>query len=133
MTATQSVLAIISVLLGIAGALGISWAVFRSTSEQKLREIDKQLLNSQEMLIHQQEAEVTRLKVERDKAENFAAMARADLTQKAAVDHLLEIVVGEERRRAEEHKQAAEAMQVHTQLLKDIVAQLKGQRQGTIG
>lgn len=132
MTVTQLVLGAIAILLSLAGALGIAWAVFRSASVEKLREIDKQLLGSQDMLIHQQEAEIARIKAERDKYENYAAMARADLTQKAAVDHLLEIVVAEEKRRADEHEHQVEIQEIHTMLLKDIIAQLKGAR-GQLG
>lgn len=129
MTTTQAILAAISTLLALAGVLGLAWAVFRSSSEQKLREIDKQLLSSQEMLIHQLEAELARVKADMNKAENFVALARADLTQKAAVDHLLELVVREERRRADEHEMQADALRTHTGLLKEIINQLKAQRQ----
>lgn len=125
MTGTQVILSALAVLLALAGALGVAWAVFRSTSEQKLREIDKQLLSSQEMLIRQHEAELARLQTDMAKAENFVSIARADLTQKAAVDHLLELVVREERRRADEHEQQRDETRAHTALLKEIILILK--------
>lgn len=125
MTGTQLILSALAVLLALAGALGVAWAVFRSTSEQKLREIDRQLLNSQEMLIRQHEAELARLQTDMAKAENFVSIARADLTQKAAVDHLLELVVREERHRADEHEQQLDQTRAHTALLKEIILILK--------
>lgn len=109
----------------MAGALGVAWAIFRSASEAKLREIDKRLIESQATLIAYNDAELAKERVQRATAELAAQTYRDSLTQKAAVDHLADILA---------NAAAAEvvAHEMHTMLLKDIVAQLRGQR-GQIG
>jgi hypothetical protein len=128
-TGTQAIIAILVGLVALASALGVAWAIFRSASVTKLREIDRQLIQSQEMLIAQQETDISRMKVDVAEAKNFVAVARADLTQKAAVDHLLELVIREERRRADEHEKQSDSLRMHAALLKDIVAILKQLRE----
>lgn len=122
---TANAIYVVFSLVGLSGALGLAYTLFRSASEQRLREVDKQLLTSQSLLIQQQETELARERAQRIKEEQIAATFRESLTQRAAVDHLAVIVERSEKSRAEEH--ATQMM-----LLKDIIAQLKGGR-GTIG
>lgn len=124
--ATANTIYVVFSVLGLAGALGVAYTLFRSASEQRLKEVDKQLLASQSLLIQQQETELARERAQRIKEEQTAATFRESLTQRAAVDHLAEIVERNELRRAEEH--AAQSM-----LLKDIIAQLKRQGGGSGG
>lgn len=122
--AAGNVIYVVFSLLGLAGALGLAYTLFRSASEQRLREVDKQLLASQNLLIQQQETELARERAQRIKEEQTAATFRESLTQRAAVDQLAQVVERAETKRAEEH-------QIQMTLLKDIIAQLKGQK-GTI-
>jgi len=114
----------LSALIGIAGTLGVAYTVFRSSSEQRLREVDQHIINNQNILISQQDSELTRLRGLAEKEKERADNYRSDLTQRAAVDHLADEVRRAENMRREEHE-----MQIV--LLKDVIAQLKGLR-GTI-
>lgn len=120
----------ISALVGTAGALGVAYTVFRSASEQRLREVDQSLLNHQNLLVAQLESELSKCRTDLATSEQKAEMYRSDLTQRAAVDHLADLVVREEQTRRFEHE-------TQTILLKDMIAQLKGLRggkePGTIG
>lgn len=123
--ATGNLIYAVFAFLGVVGALGVAYTLFRSASEQRLREVDKQLLASQSLLIAQQETELARERAQRIKEEQTAATFRESLTQRAAVDNLAIVIEREEKRRHEEH-------QAHDMLLKDVLAQLKGER-GKIG
>ncbi len=115
----------ITTVVGLAGALGVAYAVFKSASEQRLRDVDQRLINDQNMRITMLESEVSRAHTDLQAAVQKAELYRESLTQKAAVDHLAEIIVTEEKRRSEEHR-------TQEVLMKDLLAQMKGQR-GTIG
>lgn len=127
----DTILFAISILIGIAGTLGVAYTVFRSTSEQRLRELDKRIIENQSTLIIQSETEVTKERQLRLAAEQASNTYRESLTQKAAVDHLAEVLIKEEAARHTEHVRQGEMHDVMIALLKDIVAQLKGAR-GTI-
>lgn len=118
-----AVVSIVGVILAIAGTLGVAYAVLRSASEQKLRELDKRIIDNYQALVTQLEAEKTSAVVERDAAERRAADYREALTQKAAVDHLAEMV---------EHqwKQQRETDSAHSQLLRDILEHLRRIQRG---
>jgi len=129
---TLLVLLILAAVLGIAGTLGVSYAVLRSSSDKERREIDKQLIASQRALIDQNEAELSRERHLRAEAERKANDYRNDLTQKAAVDHLLEVLIREEQQRHTEHeRQDAEHRRMaeeNARLLKAIIARLEEMR-----
>jgi hypothetical protein len=122
---TETVLFALSTLVGVAGALGVAYTVFRSSSEQRLREVDQSLINHQNLAMTQLEGELSRCRTDLTAAVQQATTYRESLTQRAAVDHLAEIVVKEEQTRRLEHE-------TQIMLLKDVVAQLKGMR-GSIG
>lgn len=127
----DTILFAISVLVALAGALGVSYTIFRSASEQRLRELDKRIIENQTALLLQSETEVAKERQLRLAAELSSNTYRDSLTQKAAVDHLAEVLVKEEALRATEHVRQGEVHDMMVVLLKDIVAQLKGAR-GTI-
>jgi hypothetical protein len=120
----DTVLIAISTMVGIAGALGVAYTIFRSSSEQRLREVDQHIINNQNLLLTQLESELskvrTALATEGQRAETY----RESLTQRAAVEHLSEIVIREEQSRRVEHE-------AQTMLLKDVIAELRNQR-GTL-
>lgn len=121
----DTILVAISTLVGIAGALGVAYTVFRSASEQRLREVDQQIIGNQNLLIAQMEEQVRNLRTEFTAEKQRSDTYRESLTQRAAVDHLSEIVIREEQVRRQEHE--AQIM-----LIKDLIAQLKHGR-GAIG
>lgn len=121
---TDTVLFAVSTLVGVAGALGVAYTVFRSASEQRLREVDQHIINNQNLLMTQLETELAKLRAEVEAFKQRADTYRESLTQRAAVDHLAELVARNEEQRRQEH----EAMM---RLLKDVIAQLKGMR-GTL-
>lgn len=118
---TETVLFSLSVLVGIAGALGVAYTIFRSSAEQRLREVDQQIINNQNVLIAQQEGEASRLRTDLANEKNRAEIYRESLTQRAAVEHLAEVVAREESARREEHS-------TQIMLLKDVISQLKHNR-----
>jgi hypothetical protein len=118
---TETILLALSTLIGVAGALGVAYAVFRSTSEQRLREVDQSLLNHQNLLLQQVDTELSKCRADLVLEKQRADMYRSDLTQRAAVDHLADTVAKDETTRRIEHEMQA-------MLLKDIIAQLKGLR-----
>lgn len=126
---TTGVVAIVSLILGLAGTLGIAWAVFRTSSEGKLRELDKRIIENLQSLLGQTESELTRERTRAQAAENNAVTYRDALTQKAAVDHLLEVLVREEQARHQEHAQHAKEAETTRNLLKEILTLLKAQRE----
>lgn len=117
----ETILVALSTMVGIAGVLGVAYTVFRSASEQRLRELDQQIIGNQNVLITQKDTELARLRTLAEREKERADIYRTDLTQRAAVDHLSELVINEEKTRRDEH-------QVQSMILKDILAQLKGQR-----
>lgn len=121
---TDSVLLAIATFVGIAGSLGVAYTVFRSSSEQRLRDVDQRLINDQNMRITMLESDKSKLDTDLHAAIQKAELYRESLTQKAAVDHLAEILIREEAIRKEEH--ATQLM-----VLKDLLAQMKRER-GTI-
>lgn len=135
MSTVVQVALIASVIIAVATGIGVAYAVSRSASDKERREIDKSLITSQRLLIDNQEAEIARCKTDLIEAVAAAARYRADLTQKAAVDHLLEVLVAEEGKRATEHgKQSTElgkqsnALEVHSDLLRQVVSGLEALR-----
>lgn len=126
---TTGVVAIVSLILGLAGTLGIAWAVFRTSSEGKLRELDKRIIENLQSLLNQTETELTRERTRAQAAESNAITYRDALTQKAAVDHLLEVLVREEQARHQEHAQHAKESETTRALLKEILGELKAQRE----
>jgi tRNA U55 pseudouridine synthase TruB len=127
----DTVLFLVSTVVGIAGTLGVAYTVFRSGSEQKLRELDARIIQNQKELQLQLETEVSKERQLRIAAEQKAETYRSDLTQKAAVEHLAEIVQREEKERRIEHQKQIEFAEMQTTLLKDLVAGIRGQR-GTL-
>lgn len=117
----ETVLVAISTIVGIAGALGVAYTVFRSASEQRLREVDQQIVQNQGVLIAQLEEQVRQARSECDAEKRRSETYRESLTQRAAVDHLSEVVIREEQIRRTEHE-------TQMVLLKDVIAQLKGMR-----
>lgn len=139
-SSADTVLFAISSLVGVAGALGVAYTVFRSASEQRLRDVDQHIINNQNLLMQQLESELSKLRTDVVSAEQKATTYRESLTQRAAVDHLAEIVVQEEKTRRAEHeaqmvliRTAMERIDSIVMLMKeDVIAQLRGMR-GTIG
>lgn len=132
MNGTLLVLLILAAIFGIAGTLGVAYAILRSSSDKERREIDKQLIESQRALIAQNESELARQRHRADEMERKAIDYRNDLTQKAAVDHLLEVLIREEQQRHEEHeRQDTEQRQradENVKLLKEIIAKVEEKR-----
>jgi CO dehydrogenase/acetyl-CoA synthase beta subunit len=122
---------LVSTVIGIAGTVGVAYAVFRSSSEQKLRELDGRIIQNQKELQTQLEAEISKERQLRIAAEQKAETYRSDLTQKAAVEHLAEMVQREEKERRVEHQKQIEFAEMQTTLLKDLIASIRGQR-GTL-
>jgi hypothetical protein len=114
----DTILIAISTLVGVAGAMGVSYTVFRSAAEQRLREVDQHLIGNQTVLITQLEEQIVHLRQECDAEKRRSETYRESLTQKAAVEHLSEVVIREEQIRRQEHE--AQLM-----LLKDMIAQMK--------
>lgn len=121
-------IAIIGLILGIAGTLGVSYAIFRTASEGKLRELDKRIIENQQALLTQTENELTRERARAQAAETNAVTYRDALTQKAAVDHLLEVLVREEQARHSEHQEHARRFENQTGLLREILDELRTRR-----
>lgn len=130
MTSAQTVLIGISVLVGLAGALGVAYTVFRSASEVKLRELDKRIIDNQNELLKQAETETAKERQLRIAAELSANTYRESLTQKAAVDHLSEVILREEQLRHEEHRRQDERHENIIMLIKDVVVALKHEAGG---
>lgn len=128
----DTILFLVSTIVGISGLLGVAYTIFRSAAQQKVAELNKQIIDNQQLILAQQEAEVIKERQLRIAAEQSADSFRESLTQKAAVDHLAEVLVREEGKRFEEHQRQAEMHETMVMLLKDIVAQLKGAR-GSLG
>lgn len=122
------VLGIIGLIIGLAGTLGVAYAVFRSASEQKLRELDKRIIENLQALQVQTEQELTRERARAQAAENNAVTYRDALTQKAAVDHLLEVLVREEQARHTEHLQHSRDAEAAMGLLREVLNELRAQR-----
>lgn len=127
----DTVLFALSVIFGLAGTLGVAYTVFRSASEVKLRELDSRIISNQKELQTQIEAELAKERVLRIASEQKAETYRSDLTQRAAVEHLAEMVQREELSRKEEHRKQIEMSEMQITLLKDLVAGIRGQR-GTL-
>jgi hypothetical protein len=117
----DTVLFAVSTTIGVAGALGVAFTVFRSASEQRLREVDQHVINNQNLLLAQLESELSKVRTELAAMQQRADTYRESLTQRAAVDHLSEIVVRSDDARRQEHD-------TQIMLLKDVIAQLKYQR-----
>lgn len=128
MSTVVQIALIASVIIAVATGVGVAYAVSRSASDKERREIDKSLISSQRLLIDNQEAEIARCKTELIEAVAAAARYRADLTQKAAVDHLLEVLVAEEGKRATEHGRQTNALEEHSDLLRQVVGSLEALR-----
>lgn len=128
MTTASTILVILAGVIAIAGALGVAYAVFRSSSEQKLRDLDKRIIENQQALLNQTEAELVRERARAQSAESNAITYRDALTQKAAVDHLLEVLVREEQARHAEHAQHSRDAEMQIKLLKEIQAELRARR-----
>lgn len=128
MSTVVQIALIASLAIAIATGVGVAYAVSRSASDKERREIDKSLITSQRLLIDNQEAEIARCKTELIEAVAAAARYRADLTQKAAVDHLLEVLVQEEGKRATEHTKQTNALEEHSDLLRQVVGSLEALR-----
>jgi len=124
----DTILFLVSTVVGVAGTLGVAYTVFRSSSEQKLRELDKRIIDNQQALLTQTETELTRERARAQAAENNAVTYRDALTQKAAVDHLLEVLVREEQARHHEHRQHSESFEAQTALLREILTELQARR-----
>lgn len=124
----SAIVAIVSLIIGVAGTLGVAYAVFRSSSEQKLRELDKRIIENTQALLTQTESELTRERARAQAAENNAVTYREALTQKAAVDHLLEVLVREEAERHREHAAHREGADAQMQVLREILSLLKARR-----
>ena len=124
----DTILFLVSTVVGLAGILGVAYTVFRSSSEQKLRELDKRIIDNQQALLTQTENELTRERTRATSAENNAVTYRDALTQKAAVDHLLEVLVREEKARHDEHAQHSEWFKSQSELLKEVLSELKVRR-----
>lgn len=117
----DTVLFAASTTVGVAGALGVAFTVFRSASEQRLREVDQHVINNQNLLLAQLESELSKVRTELAAMQQRADTYRESLTQRAAVDHLSDIVVRSDAARRQEHD-------TQIMLLKDVIAQLKYQR-----
>lgn len=117
----ETVLFAVSTLVGVAGALGVAYTVFRSASEQRLREVDQHIITNQNVLMSQLEAQLAEARKDAAKEKDRADTYRSDLTQRAAVEHLSDHVIREEQIRREEHSAIL-------MLLKDMIAQLKNSR-----
>lgn len=117
----DTVLFAASTTVGVAGALGVAFTVFRSASEQRLREVDQHVINNQNLLLAQLESELSKVRTELAAMQQRADTYRESLTQRAAVDHLSDIVVRDGAARRQEHD-------TQIMLLKDVIAQLKYQR-----
>ena len=131
----DTVLFAISTMVGVAGALGIAYTVFRSSGEQRLREVDQHVINNQTILLSQQDKELERLRNEVAANHQLFKQIEERFTQRAAVDRLADEIKKEEAARRSEHKALREAFEekyeIIYRLLKDIIAVLRGKR-GTI-
>lgn len=124
MSAAQLVLTI-GVLLAVAGTLGVTWAVFRASAATKTIELYQAENEVMGKMNHRLEGEVNRLQTKVDTQGSALQALQETVTQRAEVAKLMAEVRRNEELRRQEHGS-------HMMLLKDILAQLKGQR-GAIG
>lgn len=118
-------LAVLSGILGVAGALGAAWAVFRSAADNRRKELDRDYIEALERTVNTAQSENKRLEAKLDSIQTANLVLQETVSGAAAVRTLAENIAVEEAQRREEHM-------VHMTLLKDILAQLKDQR-GAIG
>lgn len=122
---TLQVVFIVGVLLAIAGTLGITWAVFRTSAAAKTIELYQAENEVMGKMNHRLESEVARLQTKVDTQQASMQALQETVTQRADVAQLMTEIRKAENERREEHG-------VHMTLLKDILAQMKNAR-GAIG
>jgi len=118
-------LAVVATLVGVAGALGVAWAGFRSTADTRRRDLDRDYIAALERTNQADEKELARLRSRVDALTTANLVLLDTVSGTEAVKRLAESISAEENHRREEHM-------VQMTILKDILAQLKDQR-GAIG
>jgi hypothetical protein len=121
---TQTIAIIITAVLAVATALGLAYAVFRSTARTNTTLLYERENDALTKALLRQEAEATRLATKVETLTNTNAVLQETVSGAAAVRTLAVEIQREEAARREEHK----AMMM---LLKDIIAEIR-QARGTI-
>lgn len=121
----NAVAVIVSIVIGVAGALGAAWGVFQGAAKGKTLELYEKELDLRTEINERLEAENLRCHQRVIEVNKEAARWQEAVTQKARVEELTQTIEREDRTRREFEKSIE-------MLLKDIVAQLKNQR-GAIG
>jgi predicted methyltransferase len=134
-SSADTILFAVSAMVGVAGALGVAYTVFRSSGEQRLREVDQHVINNQTILLSQQDKELERLRNELAANHQLFKQIEERFTQRAAVDRLADEIKKEETARRIEHLAMQdlfeEKIEVMYRLLKDVIAVLRGKK-GTL-
>jgi len=115
----------ISLVLAIAGGLGVSYAVFRSSSKTNTIDLFAKENDALTKALTRQESENLRLQTKVDALANANAVLQETVSGTLAVKELAKEIAREEAQRREEHAAALV-------LLKDIIAELR-QARGAIG
>jgi hypothetical protein len=121
---TQTIAIIITAVLAVATALGLAYAVFRSTARTNTTLLYERENEALTKALTRQEAESVRLQTKVETLVNTNAVLQETVSGAQAVRTLAVEIQREEAARREEHK-------VMMELLKDLIAQFR-QARGTI-
>lgn len=116
---------VIGVLLTVAGLLGVTWAVFRTSAATKTIELYQAENEVMGKMNARLEQETLRLQSKVDTQQASLQALQEAVTQRAEVAKLMAEIKAAEKERRDEH-------QAHQMLMRDILAQLK-HRRGEIG
>jgi hypothetical protein len=122
---TQTIAIVVTAVVSTAAALGIAYAVFKSTARTNVQELYARENEALGKALARQEAENARLMAKVDTLANTNAVLQETVSGAAAVRELALEIRREEALRREEHQTALV-------LLKDIIAEMR-QARGAIG
>jgi hypothetical protein len=122
---TQTLALLATALVSVAAALGIAYAVFKSSARTNIAELYERENDALSKALARQEAEGVRLQTKVETLANTNAVLQETVSGAAAVRTLATEIARDESARREEH--AAMMM-----LLKDLVAIIRRER-GEIG
>lgn len=122
---TQTVAIVLTAVVSVATAMGIAYAVFKSTARTNTNLLYERENDALTKALARQETEATRLATKVETLTNTNAVLQETVSGAAAVRHLATEIAREEAARREEHQ----AMML---LLKDLIAIIRRER-GEIG
>lgn len=125
MTFTQTLILALSVVVSIAAAMGIAYAVFKASASTNTSMLYQRENDALTKALTRQEAEASRLATKVETLTNTNAVLQETVSGAAAVRHLAVEIAREEAARREEHQ----AMML---LLKDLIAVVRRER-GALG